>query len=186
LRPIPNRRTFKAPPDAVSTPRRGTSQPTPPRRASIEHRTHSTKSKPATKPSVARGKAAASDACLINEWVIYAQEIATFNAGFKADPDGGSKHAAGLGDQHYDRAQQALTKMATMKASTPAGLDAKAHILPVVIQDSGGSLQDADEAFCGSFAADVRAFLDPLVHADWLANKDTDLPAPLADYEITI
>jgi hypothetical protein len=40
------------------------------------------------------------------------------------------------------------------------------------IDDNEGSMQDIDEAFCRSFAADVRAFLDPLVHADWLATKD--------------
>jgi hypothetical protein len=42
----------------------------------------------------------------------------------------------------------------------------------MVIQDSAGCLQDVDVAFCHSLAADVRAFLDPLVHADWLATKD--------------
>jgi hypothetical protein len=63
-------------------------------------------------------------------------------------------------------------RIATMKASTPTGLDAKARILPLVIQDCEGSLQDSDEAFCRSFAADMRAFLDPPVHADWLATKD--------------
>ena len=113
-----------------------------------------------------------SDARLISECVVYAQEIGAYHAGFKADPDGSSKNAAGLGDLRYQRAQQALTKIATMKARTPTGLDAKARILPMVIDDNEGSLQDIDEAFCRTFAADVQAFLDPLVHADWLATKD--------------
>jgi hypothetical protein len=117
------------------------------------------KRKPATKAKRKSAKAAASDERLIGECVIYAQEIAAFDAGFKADPDGSSKNAAGLGDRRYQRAQQALTKIATMKARTPTGLDAKARIFPLVIQDCAGSLQDADEAFCRSLAADVRAFL---------------------------
>jgi hypothetical protein len=129
------------------------------------------KRKPATKAKRSHDNAA-SDARLISECVIYAQEIAAFHAGFMADSDGNKDHAAGLGDRHQQRAQQALTKIATMKATTPTALDAKARILPVVIQDCEGSFQDADEAFFRSFAADVRAFLGPLVHADWVAAKD--------------
>jgi hypothetical protein len=128
------------------------------------------KRKPTTKAK--RPGDSASDARLVSECVIYAQEIAGYQAGFMADPHSSSKNAAGLGKRRYDRAQQALTKIATMKASTPYGLDAKARILPLVIDDNEGSMQDIDEAFCRSFAADVRAFLDPLVHADWLATKD--------------
>jgi hypothetical protein len=134
------------------------------------------KRKPATKAKRGPGKAPL-DARLINECVVYAQGIAAFHAGFGADPDGGSKHAEGLGNPHYERARQALMKIATMKARTPAGLDAKARILPVVIHDSEGSMESADEVFYRTFAADVRAFLDPLVHADWLATKDAKMPA---------
>jgi hypothetical protein len=42
----------------------------------------------------------------------------------------------------------------------------------MIIDDSSGGMEKADEAFYRSFAADVRAFLDPLVHADWVATKD--------------
>jgi hypothetical protein len=126
------------------------------------------KHKPMTKSKASRQKAI-SDARLIKECVIYAQEIAAFHAGFTADPDGSSKHAAGLGDRHERRAQQALAKIAAMKASTPEGLQAKARILPVVIHDDEGSMESDSEVFYRTFAADVRAFLDPLVHANWLA-----------------
>ena len=129
------------------------------------------KRKAATKAKRSPGKAA-SDARLISECVIYAQEIAAFHAGFIADSDANKDHAASLGDRHHDRAQQALRKIATMKASTATELDAKARILPMVIHDSPGSMESADEVFYRTFAADVRAFLDPLVHADWLATKD--------------
>jgi hypothetical protein len=128
------------------------------------------KRKPATKTKRSPGKAP-SDTPLINECVRYAQEMAAFHAGFKADPDGSSKHAAGLGNRHERRAKQALTKIATMKASTPTGLDAKARILPVVIQDDEGSMESASEVFYRTFAADVRAFLDHLVHADWFGHQ---------------
>jgi hypothetical protein len=33
-------------------------------------------------------------------------------------------------------------------------------------------MESNDEVFYRTFAADVRAFLDPLVHAGWLATKD--------------
>ena len=118
------------------------------------------KRKPATKAKRSLGKAP-SDTPLIN-----------FHAGFKADPDDSSKHAAGLGKLHERRAKRALEKIATMKTSTPTGLDAKARILPMVIQDDEGSMESTSEVFYRTFAADVRAFLDPLVHADWLATKD--------------
>ena len=131
------------------------------------------KRKPATKAKRGAGKAPI-DEHLINECVVYAQGVAAFHAGFGADPDGWSKHAEGLGNPHYDRARQALRKIATMKARTPAGLDAKARIIPVVLDDSEGSLEDADEAFYRSFAADVRAFLNMFLHADWLATKDVN------------
>jgi hypothetical protein len=130
------------------------------------------KRKPAAKAKRSPDKATASDARLISECVVYAQEIGAYDAGFKADPDGSSKNAANLGDQHLVRARQALAKIATMKASTPTGLQAKARVLPLVIEDCGGSLQESDEAFCRSIAADMQAFLDPLVHADWVATKD--------------
>jgi hypothetical protein len=32
-------------------------------------------------------------------------------------------------------------------------------------------MESADEVFYRTFAADVRAFLGQLVHADWLADK---------------
>jgi hypothetical protein len=132
------------------------------------------KRKPATK---AKRSPAPSDTHLISECVIHAQEIAAFHAGFTADPDGSSRNAQGLGDPHYDRAQRALTKIATMKARTPTGLDAKARILPIVIHDSEGNMESADEVFYRTFAADVRAFLDPLVHADWLAANEAERQA---------
>ena len=90
---------------------------------------------------------------------------------------GTHKHAKGLGDPHYDCARQALTKIATMKASTPVGLHAKARILPMVIDDSSGSMEKVDEAFYRSFAADVRAFLDPLINADSLAANEPERQA---------
>jgi hypothetical protein len=130
------------------------------------------KSKPATKAKRGLGKAAPSDTHLIKECITYAQEIAAFRAGFTADPDSWSKHAADLGNRHESRAKKALAKIATMKASTPMGLDAKASILPMVIQDDEGSMESASEVFYRTFAADVRSFLDPLVHAESLAAKD--------------
>jgi hypothetical protein len=38
-------------------------------------------------------------------------------------------------------------------------------------------MQSADEVFYRTFAADVRAFLDPLVHADWLAANEAERQA---------
>jgi hypothetical protein len=111
-----------------------------------------------------------NDTPLIKECVVYAQSVAAAVAGFEADPDGNNKHAAQLSDRHNNRASQALTKIATMTASTPEGLQSKARILPMVIDDSCGSMEDADEAFYRSFAADVKKFLETIIHDHFVAD----------------
>lgn len=121
----------------------------------------------------AKAKAAPSDARLIQKCVVYAQEIAAFHAGFRADPDCDGKYAVGpLGVRHENCAQQALKDIAAMSASTAAGLQAKARILPIVVDDCDGSfMDDTAAAFYRSFAADVKLFLEPELHSAWLAEN---------------
>ena len=82
------------------------------------------------KTAAPKTKAMPSEKALINECVIYAQSIAAARFGYHADPDGGCKHAEELVGTYETRAGQALTKITVMTASTPAGLEAKARIMP--------------------------------------------------------
>ena len=106
-----------------------------------------------------------NDTRLINECVIYAQSVAAFRDGFKADPAGDSCHAAALGDRHTNRAQQLLTKITATPATTPEGLCSKARIVAVVFQDYQDSCLQSDGAeseFLKSFAVEVEKFLQPI------------------------
>jgi hypothetical protein len=110
-----------------------------------------------------------NDTALIRECVIYAQSVAAHRGGFPADTGGDMTHAAALGARHLARAQQALTRITNMTASTSVGLQSKACILPMVIEDSCGGMEALDELFFRSFAANVKAFLEPLVRELWRA-----------------
>ena len=127
---------------------------------------HKTKAAPRLKATKAP-----NDMAVIRECVIYAQSIAAKNSDFKADSDLDNKNAVALGTRHSAQARRALTKITTMTASTPAGLQSKARILPMVIEDSAGSMEDFDELFFRSFAANVKAFLEPLIRSAWAADK---------------
>lgn len=108
------------------------------------------------------------DASLIRECVAYAQSLAAFNAGFKADPDGSMKYASKSGDYYSRRAEEALNKMSQMKAQTPEGLQAKARIVSDII----GSVQyegfdGSSAAFLRIFGVEVKNFLQPIVEEGW-------------------
>jgi hypothetical protein len=113
-----------------------------------------------------------SDASLIRECVAYAQSIAAFNAGFKADPDGSMKYASKAGDYYSRRAEDALNKMSQMKARTPEGLQAKARIISDII----GSVQyegfdGSSAAFLRIFGVEVKNFLQSIVEEGWRERK---------------
>jgi hypothetical protein len=117
-------------------------------------------------------KRSPSDKALINECVIYAQAKAAEEAGFKADPDDDAAHAALLADRHIMRAMMVLDKITKTPATTAAGLQAKARIVPIVV----GHFTDIevtalDRDFLVSFGADVKAFLAPIIHEQWLAAR---------------
>jgi len=95
---------------------------------------------------------------LIDECVIYAQAVGAFEAGFIADPDRNTDHAARLGQMHDDRAFAALEKIAAMPAKTADSLEAKARIVPLIFQ-SDCVLDEREQACILSFAADTKAFL---------------------------
>jgi hypothetical protein len=100
---------------------------------------------------------------LIRLCVVYTQSIGAYDNGFKADSDGDYEHAAALGNRHYNRAWQSLTKIAATPATTPEGLCSKARILPVMLKhNGGGSIESVDESFLISFSADVEKFLRPI------------------------
>src|SRR5262245_40223580 len=96
------------------------------------------------------------DQRLIEECSIYVQQLAEFDAGFSADPNWNKVENIG---RHADRAAAALENITAMSAKTAEGLQAKAGIVAMVIEDAHGELQERDEKFFLSLAADVKAFL---------------------------
>lgn len=122
-------------------------------------------------PATPRQKAASvpNDAGLIRDCVAYAQSFAAYHNGFKADPSGNNDFAESLGDKYSARAATSLAKITAMAAKTAEGLQAKARIVPMVIDDSPMSMERDEEAFLRSFASDVKAFLEPIIHEHWSA-----------------
>ena len=106
-----------------------------------------------------------SDKRLIEECVSYAQSVAAFAAGFDADPDGNNVYAEKIGG-HDKRAAEAIEKIAGIAAKTTKGLQAKARIVPMVLKDSEGNLRYRGQNFVLSFAADVKAFLQPIIDSE--------------------
>jgi hypothetical protein len=100
------------------------------------------------------------DQRLIEECSTYAQSLAEFDAGVSADPNGNKVENVG---RHADRAAAALEEIAAISAKTAEGLQAKAGIVAMVIGDADGELQERDEKFFLSLAADVKAFLQPMI-----------------------
>jgi hypothetical protein len=115
--------------------------------------------------------AAADNAAVIRLAVEYAQAVAAWHGGFKADPDGDSTTAAKAG-KHLEQADLALQKLAARPATSAEALDAKARVAPIALDHEGGSLSDPADKFFRSFAADVCAFLKPAIHKEWMAKKD--------------
>jgi hypothetical protein len=102
-----------------------------------------------------------NDTALIRECVIYAQSIAAHRAGFRADPDPDCCHAEALGNPHFSRAHQALTKIAGIPTTTPQELRSKARIVPVLFEDNqDGRLNSIGVDFLTSFANEVEKFLE--------------------------
>ena len=100
------------------------------------------------------------DQRLIEECSIYAQSLAAFDAGVSADPNENKVENVG---RHADRAAGALEEIAAISAKTAEGLQAKAGIAALVIGDAHGELQERDEKFILSLAADVKAFLQSTI-----------------------
>lgn len=116
--------------------------------------------KPRSKPRAA--KESASDAALIRECVAFAQNVAAEEAGFIVDPTD-SEYASKMGNPFCRRYNEALHKMGKLSAKTAEGLQAKARVIPIVIRNAIGSPDEREDAFFTCFAADVRAFLDPII-----------------------
>lgn len=103
------------------------------------------------------------DRAIISACVVYAQSISAYHAGFKGDPDGNSAYAAPLGERHYSKARDTLAKIATMKATSAAGLSAMARIVPFVASDNEGVFGEQDAAaFVLAFAINVKEWLRPI------------------------
>jgi hypothetical protein len=100
---------------------------------------------------------AAPDSMLIASCVEFAQSVAAYRGGFKADPDSHCRYADSIGDPFLKRAQDALFRAGKLSPEGPKGLDAKARIVPIVLGEE--MWQEETQAFIEKFANDVRQML---------------------------
>ena len=122
------------------------------------------KTKTTPKPQSKR-KPADPDARITGAAVKYVQCIAAIAASYGADPDGNFKNAERGGFRREARA--ALTFLCKRRATTPQGLYAKAHVVPAIIDDDTGWLENGGTEFLATFAGDVKDFAGSLVMAGW-------------------
>lgn len=108
-----------------------------------------------------------NDTPLIRECVVYAQSIAAFQNGFKADPDGNVKYAEPLCSRHSVRAMHAVTKIAATSAATPVGLCSKARVVAMLVRDNEDGCFEANELkLLEAFGLEVMKFLEPICNGD--------------------
>ena len=112
----------------------------------------------------------ASDDLLISHCVSYAQFVAAHEAGFEADPDGDNKVAEHLGG-YRSKIEKALQAVAEIDAQTPEGLQAKARIVPFILRDTAGGMDEREFGFFQGFAADVKRILQPIINERRMAAK---------------
>jgi hypothetical protein len=124
------------------------------------------------KASPQKSKTSRSDMVIIAAAVAYAQSAAAWRAGFEGDPDGNNENAERLGARYKRARDAALQKLANTPASSAEALDAKARIVPIVLDDDCGGVADLSDEFYRAFAADVRKYLEPMVRAEWDARAD--------------
>jgi hypothetical protein len=117
-------------------------------------------------------KTSRSDTVIIAAAVTYAQSAAAWRAGFDGDSDGSNENAERLGARHKRARDAALHKLANTPASSAEALDAKARVLPMILDDDCGGVADLSDEFYRAFAADVQKFLEPLISAEWYARND--------------
>jgi hypothetical protein len=128
------------------------------------------------KASPQKPKTSKSDAIIIGAAVAYAQSAAAWRAGFDGDPDGDMKNANRFGARYARARDAALQKLVNTPASSAEALDAKARIVPMVLDDDCGDVADLSDEFYRAFAADVQKFLEPLISAEWYARNDARHP----------
>jgi hypothetical protein len=99
---------------------------------------------------------------VIRACVTVAECLAAYTNGYRADPSGNGDYANQSG--YYRRSMKALAAAAA-PVITEQGIDAKARIVSVVLDDSTGSGYELNEesfAFIRSFGADVKAHFERL------------------------
>ena len=124
--------------------------------------------KTTTKPA----KQASPDAALIGACVRFAQVIAGAQAAFKADPDGDCAYAEPIDTRAHGQAQKALSA-ASAAAQTTAGINAKARLVPFILDHDGANvpnspihLRGSSAAFMLAFASDVQSFTGKAAEID--------------------
>ncbi len=115
------------------------------------------------------------DAALIRLCITIRAELAAQHGSWLAlDPDGSSAHIVPIGERHAERANRAIEKAATTKATTWAGLASKANVVPAIIDDDSGGMEERSEAFYRSFAADVERLSKATVENDRQAARTAE------------
>src|SRR5262245_12032920 len=110
------------------------------------------------KPRASRVTPKAADSRLIEACIAYSQSIAAHAATFRASPS--DDYSTKSARPAISRATAAL-RAATKKATTAEGLNAKARIVPIIIDQAEGCFEQDEVNFLASFAAEVKAYLQP-------------------------
>jgi hypothetical protein len=127
--------------------------------------------KPSAKRQSKPSAAAKPDDALIRTCIAYAQNVSAVEAGMNADPTDNTYES--MAKKYSLQANISLRKLANLPATTPEGLDAKARIVPMVIHDAMGLLDEPEQLFFASLAADVRKILDPIIYLRWRDEVET-------------
>jgi hypothetical protein len=133
--------------------------------ASASKRPPRSKAKGKRAAAAGRGAAPPPDQLLIRNCVDFARAVAAFHAGFDADPDGNNETAGGpSGRRISEMASKLLAEITRTRATTAKGLQAKARIVPMILD--GSDIPDDNEIeYFEAFAFEVKEFLEPLIDA---------------------
>jgi hypothetical protein len=133
-------------------------------------------------------KSRKADDAICRACIGYAFQIAGSNAAFKADPTGNNEYAGPRDDISLKTSRAYLARVAALPAETMIGLEAKARLLPIMLDDlmNCGAPETEQAAFLRSFAADVQRLASEASGSARAVEVGADLTRGAADAAIKV
>lgn len=94
---------------------------------------------------------------LILDCLSVASNLAAGHAAFKASPPEDSVHVERYANRHFKMARRCLDRVNSTKPKTISGLIAQARLVPMLLDDDCGGIEESTETFIRAFAANVCA-----------------------------